>query len=240
MVFNLTDFVISGLSTLLASVIATQTLIAYRRTGRDYLLNYSVGFILLVISFVILLPTDFGVHIPLCCENRYYAIESFPPRYILQTFGYILIALAYSRNRWEKQLLVVLTGLLVFLVILVLLPQVTVPRYTDAYVHSADVAVIAYVLFYLLRFVIRSQGSPSTGLVFVGFLLILFGQYTFAVHDLATVRLINLLAKTLQLLGLGTLVLAFLVIVRGTRDQSEGKVSQREKDTRMQRGREET
>lgn len=218
---NGTDLILSSVSATLSFIIAYEAFRARKFSLSSYLLNYFVGFLLLGLSFVIVLPIDLGEHARQIIQLGY-SVESFPPRLIMQSIGFILIALAYSHSRFAKQLLLILTGSLIALVVLVLLPAVNVPPSVDIFLRIVNVAVLSYVLAYLLRFMFDLRFPRLTGLVFVGFLLELANQAVFAIHGVETVRILMFFAKVIGVAALVVLVCAFFVLQQTTTiDSSE-------------------
>ena len=138
----------------------------------DYLLNLSIGFFLLGISYVVLIPLAFGIKLPGHFEDAD-DILSYPAMEAIQSFGLILIALSYSQTPRAKQFLVSLVGILVLLVIFELLSISYVPDFADILLYLINTATLSFILYHMLKVL------PATNLVFSGFLFFTIGQ----VHD---------------------------------------------------------
>ncbi len=211
--FLITDFIISSTAAFLAFVIAVQAFHAYRRTEGDYLLNFFVGFTLLGISSIVLIPLSLGIYVPTCCGATT-NIEDYPLRLVTQSFAFVLIGLAYAQNRKEKELFYIVSSLLAVVVVGVMLPQITIPILLNTLLRILNTGVLVYILYRMLRFIMRSELGHPIDLVFVGFLLITLSQYSWIVYNFDSGTFSYFAAKLLQLIGLGSLFVAFLVSER--------------------------
>jgi hypothetical protein len=164
-------FALAALSAVLAIVLAGQAYHAFGFTKKDYLLNFSVGFLLLGLSYVILIPLALGVHLPGNFEDAD-DIVNYPIFAVMQTFGYIFIALAYSQNARARRILIGLMGALVALVVVVLLPGTELLLSSDILLYLLNTCLLGFVLYHMLKV------THPADLVFVGFLFLAIHEYT--------------------------------------------------------------
>ncbi len=204
---------ISAASAVLAFILAFQAYHAYKFARKDYLLNFSAGFLLLALSYVILIPLALGVNLPAHFQDTD-DIVSYPVFAIMQTIGYLLIALAYSQTAKSRKILVSLIGFLILLVALVLLPSSFVPLSVDVLLYLLNTSLLAYVLYHMLKIM------PPTDLVFVGFLLLAMHEYTQLITQI-TEFIYNypddgyfLVSQVLRLSALCMLFASFLLVHR--------------------------
>jgi hypothetical protein len=194
----------SAASTILAIVIALETYRAYEYTRKDYQLAFAVGFALLAASYALLVPLAFGIKLP----TIGYAtsdILNYPPRMVIQSVGFILVALAYSRTPRAKYFLYGLLALLGVLVVIVVIPQTPeIPYSVNALLYLLNLALICYVLYSML------EKTKPTDLVMIGFLLMALSQYTGIVDALQGSELTYFLVQLTRLLSLVVFFVAFL------------------------------
>jgi hypothetical protein len=202
---------IATTSAVLAFILAFQSYRAYNFVRKAYLLNFSAGFLLLALSYVILIPLALGVKLPGHFQDAD-DILNYPVFSIMETIGYALIALAYSQSRKSRTILFGLVTFVVILVVLVLLPNSFVPLSVDVLLYLTNTCLVAYVLFHMLKIM------PPTDLVFVGFLLLAIHEYTQLVTQVAEL-IYNypddgyfLISEALRLSALALLCASFLVI----------------------------
>jgi hypothetical protein len=204
---------ISAASAILSLVLALQAYHAFKYAKKDYLLNFSAGFLLLGLSFIILLPLALGVKLP----GRYGDaddIVNYPVFALMQTVGYALIALAYSQTPAARKFLVSLIGFLVVLVTIVLLPHSIIPSSVYVLFYLLNTGLLSFVLYHMLKLM------PPTHLVFTGFLLLTLHEYT-ALIGAVNESIYNypddasfLIADLLRLTALCMLFVSFLVTRR--------------------------
>lgn len=162
---------ISAVSAVLCFVLALQAYHSFRFVKKDYLLNFSFGFMLLGLSFAIVIPFVLGFKLPSKFGDSD-DIANYPVFAVMQTIAYVLIALAYSQTRKSKNSLMLLIGALVLVVVLVLLPNSFVPSSVDVLMYVANVGLLGFILYHMLKVM------PPTHLVFTGFLLLAIHEYT--------------------------------------------------------------
>ncbi|MGI0085729.1 MAG: hypothetical protein ACREBQ_11680 [Nitrososphaerales archaeon] len=197
----------------MAFILAIQAYHAFTYAKKDYLLNFSAGFLLLALSYIVLVPLALGISLPAYLEDAD-DIVNYPLFAVMQTIGYALIALAYSQRVRGKQILVGLTGLLIVPIILVLSPGAYMPESVDILLYLLNTSLLGFVLYHMLKVM------PPTDLVFAGFLLLAIHEYT------ALIGSINesiysypdegsfFVAELLRLSALCTLFVSFLVVRR--------------------------
>jgi hypothetical protein len=209
------SFGIASVSAILALVLAVQAFHAFGFTKRDYLLNFSAGFLLLGLSYVILIPLALGFHLP---PNFADAddIVNYPVFTIMQTFGYTFIALAYTQTVRSKQVLIGFMGALIVIVIIILLPGSYVQESIDILLYLLNVCLLGFVLYHMLKVM------PPADLVFLGFLFLAIHEYTALVGsiDEAVYNVPDegsfFIAEVLRLSGLCILFISFLSARRRT------------------------
>ena len=162
---------ISAASAILCLILSLQAYHSFRYVRKDYLLNFYAGFLLLGLCFVILVPLALGFKLPANYGDAD-DIASYPVFAVMQTIGYVLIALAYSQTKRARNFLIVLVGLLVVMVGLVLLPGSFVASFADIIMYLGNVMLLGFVLYHMLKVM------PPTHLVFAGFLLLSIHEYT--------------------------------------------------------------
>jgi hypothetical protein len=204
-------FALAATSSVLALVLALQSYHAYRFVRKSYLLNFSAGFLLLAISYAVLLPLALGVKLPGNFQDTD-DILNYPVFSVMETVGYALIALAYSQTKKSRTMLFGLISFVIALVILVLLPSSFVPLYVDVILYLVNTSLVAYVLFHMLKIM------PPTDLVFVGFLLLGIHEYTQFITQVAEL-IYNypddgyfLISEIIRISALAFLCASFLVI----------------------------
>lgn len=194
----------SAASVILALVIVFESYKAYRYTHRDYLLAFAWGFALLAISYAVLIPRQFGINLPTVGYESG-NILNYPPRLVIESAGYILIGLAYSRTPWVRYLLYGVLTLLMFLVLVILFPNTPeVPYSVDALLHFLNLIVICYILYHML------EKTRPTDLVMIAFLVMAVSQYTGVIEVLQTGELTSFLVQATRVLSLITFFVAFL------------------------------
>ena len=194
----------SALSASLALVIAFQAYRAYKYTEKNYLLAFVAGFSLLAASYVFLIPLAFGISLPTAGYERN-DILNYPPRIVMQSFGFILIGLSYSQAPRVKHFLYGFIALLVFLVVLVILPQAPSVLYSvNSLLYLLNTGLLAYVLYHMM------EKSKPTDLVFIGFLFMALSQYTGFVDTLQNGELTSFLTQAIRLVSLLMFFVAFL------------------------------
>jgi hypothetical protein len=202
-------FAVSLVSGILAFFLAFEVYHAFRFAKQDYLLNFSVGFLLLGLSYVILVPLALGLKLP----GHYEDIDdivNYPVFAVIQTVAYALIALAYGQARRAKAFLIGLLGFLALLILLILLPGSYIPMSIDILLFSLNTFLLGFVLYHMLKIM------PPTDLVFAGFLLLGIHEYT------SLIAAVNesiygypddgsfFIAAVLRLAGLSLLLVPFL------------------------------
>lgn len=189
---------------ILTLVIVFESYRAYRYTKRDYLLAFVWGFVLLAISYAFLIPYQFGIRLPtLGYESG--NILNYPPRLVIESAGYLLIGLAYSRTPWAKYFLYSIVALLIVLVYIVILPITPeVPYSVDALLHLLNLAVICYILYHML------EKTRPTDLVILGFVVMAVNQYTGIIDTLQAGELTHFLVEIARVLSLIIFFVAFL------------------------------
>jgi hypothetical protein len=175
------------------------------------LLNFTAGFLLLALSYVILIPLALGVKLPGNFQDAD-DILSYPLFSIMETIGYALIALAYSQTKRSRNILFGLISFLALMIVLALLPSSFVPLSVDVLLYLLNTLLLGYVLFHMLKIM------PPTDIVFVGFLLLAMHEYTQLIAQV-TELMYNypddayfLIAESLRLSGLAILCVSFLII----------------------------
>ncbi|MGH2639768.1 MAG: hypothetical protein ACRDF4_10915, partial [Rhabdochlamydiaceae bacterium] len=89
---------------------------------------FFAGFLLLGLSFARLISVDSArITIP-TCRGTTSNLQSYPPRLVIviQSLGFILIALSYIQSARAKQFLYVLYGLLILLILFIILDPIIV------------------------------------------------------------------------------------------------------------------
>jgi hypothetical protein len=208
-----TTIIISFISAFLSFTIAYEANKAYKFTKKDYLLNFGYGFLLLGLSYIVLIPLAAGVNLPGNFQDAD-DLLGYPVVAIMETIAFALIAIGYSQTKRSKQFLFGLVGLLFALVFTVLLPQSYVPLSMDILLHFLNTCLLAYVLYHMLKVL------PSTDLVFSGFLLLGLHEYTSLIGSI-TEAFSNseddvsfTIASLLRLAGLAMLFASFLLASR--------------------------
>lgn len=197
----------SVLSVVFALSIAFEAYFVYRRTEREHFLAYFVAFTLLAISYGLLIPLAFGVKLP-TIGYEVSDILSYPPRIVISSIGYVIIALSYTRTHRVKQILYGLIALLVFLVVLVVTPQVpSIPFSVDSLLLLLHVALLAYVSY-------RMWQAKSAGLVSLGFIILLCSQFAGLVASLQLEEVTVLLAQVLRVVSFSLLFSALALTIR--------------------------
>ena len=200
---DISSFTVAA-SVILTLVIVFESYRAYRYTKRDYLLTFVWGFALLAVSYALLLPHQFGIHLPTLGYTNG-DILTYPPRLVIESAGFILIGLAYSRTPWAKYLLYSIVALLIVLVSLVILPIAPkVPFSVDALLHFLNLVVICYILYHML------EKTRPTDLVMIAFLIMAVNQYTGIIDTLQTGELTVFLVQITRVLSLIIFFVAFL------------------------------
>lgn len=162
---------VSVASSVLSLVLAFQAYHSFKYVRKDYLLDFSAGFMLLGLSFGILAWFSLGLKLP----GHFQDVDdlvNYPVFALMQSSGFILIALAYSQSVSARKILVGLMGFLISLVILIILPAFIVPSSIDVLLYLLNAALLGLVLYHMLRVM------PGTHLVFAGFLLLAMCEYT--------------------------------------------------------------
>ena len=202
------SFILAAFSTLLCLVISYQAYHSYKYMKSDYLLNFSAGFLLLAISYLILVPLAFGIKLP-DMGTDVDSILNYSGRVVIHGAGLILIALAYSQTPRARKLLFGLIGALAILELLIILPQVYIPESVDSALYLMNTALVVYVMYHMLKVV------PSLDLVFLGFSLFALDEYTAFIASLGEGHIVYLLAESLRLAGLLIFFLSFLLTRKG-------------------------
>jgi hypothetical protein len=198
-------------SSALSFVLAFESYHAFKYSKKEYLLNFSAGFLLLALSYLILVLIATGLaNIPIHFGDTD-DIANFPVIAVMETLGYGLIALAYSQTVRTKKTLTFLMTMVVFLVVLALVSKSFVPANVDIAVYLLNTGLLGFVLYHMLKVM------PPVDLVFAGFLALAMNEYTmligavneslFTYTDEGTF----LFAQILRFIALLMLVGAFLV-----------------------------
>lgn len=193
-------------STILALIIAFETYRAYKYTRKDYLQAFMTGFALLAISYALLIPLIFGVHLPTYGYPTSDILD-YPARMVIQSVGFILVALAYSRTRRAKHIMYWLLAILAVFVIADMLPDYIVPEVpysVNALVYLLNLGLISYIVYRML------EKMRPTNLVIIGFLQMALSQYTGIIDALQGSELTHFLVQLTQLLSLSVFFAAFV------------------------------
>ena len=197
----------SVLSVVFALSVAFEAYFVYRRTEREHFLTYFVAFTLLAISYALLIPLAFGVKLPTIGYETS-DILAYPPRIVISSIGFVIIALSYTRTHRVKQTLYGLMVLLAFLVVLVVLPQIPrVPYSADSLLFLLHVGLLVYISYRMW------QATKSIGLVSAGFIILLSSQFVALVASLQLEEVTILLAETLRVVSFVLLFAALALTI---------------------------
>lgn len=197
----------SVLSVVFALSIAFEAYFVYRKTERRHFLSYSVAFTLFAISYALLIPLALGVRLPTIGYERS-DVLAYPPRIVISSIGFALIALSYTGTHRVKQILYGLLVLLALLVGLVVLPQASVVPYSaDSLLFLLHVGLLAYVSY-------RIWEAKSMGLVSLGFIVLLVSQLVALVATLQPEETTVLVAETIRVVSYALLFAALAQTIR--------------------------
>lgn len=194
----------SATSVILALVIIFESYRAYKYTRRDYLLAFIWGFGLLAISYALLIPAQFGLKLPTIGYESG-DILNYPPRLVVESAGFLLISLAYSRTPKARYLLYGIVALLIALVLVVMLPNTPqVPYSVDALLYLLNLLLSCYIIYHMV------EKTRPTDLVMIGFFLMAVSQYTGIINTLQGGELTYFLVQLTRILSLVVFFAAFL------------------------------
>lgn len=197
----------SVLSGVFALSIAFEAYFVYRRTERAHFLAYFVAFTLLAISYALLIPLAFGMKLP-TIGYEISDILAYPPRIVISSIGYVIIALSYTRTRRVRQILYALITLLVFLVVLVVLPQIpSIPFSVDSLLFLLHVLLLVYVLYRMLQ-------AKSASLVSLAFIILLASEFVALVASMQLEEITILFAQVLRVVSFAILFVALTMTIR--------------------------
>ena len=205
-------------SALMTLVLAFQAYRAFKYAKRDYLLNFSVGFLLLTISYALLIPIALGMKLPANFQDAD-DIINYPAFAFMQTVAYALIALAYSQTIRARQTLFGLVGLLGVLVFTSLIPGMAMVQSVDIVLYLINVGLLGFVLYHMTKVM------PPTNLVFAGFLFLTLHEYTVLLGSVneAVYNYTDdgtfLIATSIRLVAFGMMFVSFFVSRRRPRDE---------------------
>lgn len=198
----------SLLSVVFALSIAFEAYFVYRKTERRHFLAYSVAFTLFAISYALLIPLAFGVKLPTTGYETS-DILAYPPRIVISSVGFALIALSYTRTHRVKQILYGLMVLLALLVALVILPRASVVPYSfDSLLLLLHVGLLVYVCYRIWRV------TKTMGLVSLGFIVLLVSELVALVATLQPDELTVLVAQTIRVASYALLFAALAQALR--------------------------
>jgi hypothetical protein len=204
-------------SALMTLVLSFQAYRAFKYAKRDYLLNFSVGFLLLTMSYALLIPLALGVKLPANFQDAD-DIINYPAFAFMQTIAYGLIALAYSQTTRSRQTLFGLVGLLGVVVFASLIPGMDIIQSVDIVLYLINLGLLGFVLYHMMKFM------PPTNLVFAGFLFLAIHQYTVLLGSLNE-AIYNytddgtfLIATSLRLIAFGFMFVSFFASRRRPRN----------------------
>jgi hypothetical protein len=161
---------ISATSAALCFVLAVKAYHSNRYADKDYLLNFSAGFLLLGLSFLVLVPLALGLNFPRQFEDTD-DIVNFPVFAVMQTMGYALIAFGYYQSCPARMVLLGLVGSLILIVFPVLLPNSIEVSSVDIILYLVNISLLGFILYHMLNVM------PPTDLVFTRFLLLTIHEY---------------------------------------------------------------
>jgi hypothetical protein len=201
---------ISGVSSVLAFILAFHSYQAFKYSKKEYLLNFSGGFLLLALSYFILIPIALGISNLSVRFGDTDDIANFPIIALMQTVGYGLIVLAYSQTVRARKILAYLMILLVLIATLTLFSKSFIPANVDVAIYILNTCLLSFVLYHMLKVM------PPTDLVFAGFLTLAINEYTLLIGSINESLYSYpdegtfLIAEVLRFIGLCMLVVAFL------------------------------
>ncbi len=188
--------VASILSVAFALSIATESYIVFRRTERQHLLAFMVGFILLAVSYALLIPLAFGIKLPTVGYETSDILD-YPPRIVISSLGFIIIALSYTPTRKVRGILYGLIALLAFFVALVFLPNIpSIPYYFNSLLYLLHAGLLIYIIYRIAT--VRKPSELAT----LAFLFLLTSQGVGLIDSLIP-------SETIFLLGQAILVISF-------------------------------
>lgn len=201
----------SVLSTAFAIAVAIESYIVYRHTNRGHLLAFAVGFVLLAVSFALLIPLAFGIKLPTVGYETSDILD-YPPRIIISSLGFIIIALSYTPTRRVKETLYVLIALLVLFVGIVLWPHTpSVPHSFNSLLYLLHAGLLVYIVYRI------GQGTKLSGLAMSAFLALLLSQCIALIDSLAPEEITFLVGQTIRVVSF---VLFFLALARAIRPRA--------------------
>ena len=200
--------VASVLSTAFALSIAIESYTVFRRTEREHFLAFTIGFVLLAASFALLIPLAFGINLPTIGYETS-DILAYPPRIVISSLGFIIIALSYTPTQRVRQVLYGLIALLVFLVALVLFPYApSVPSSIDSLLFLLHTALLIYIVYRIW------QVARPTGLATSAFLILLVSQFIAFVGTLNPDQLTLMIGETARLVSFFLFFTALAIAIR--------------------------
>jgi hypothetical protein len=135
---------ISATSAALCFVLAVQAYHLNRYADKDYLLNFSAGFLLLGLSFLVLVPLALGLNFPRQFEDTD-DIVNFPVFAAMQTMGYALIAFGYYQSCPARMVLLGLVGSLILIVFPVLLLDSILASSVDIILYLVNISLLGFI-----------------------------------------------------------------------------------------------
>lgn len=181
---------------------------AYRFTGRRYLLNFAVGFFLLGLSFYIVafaLPPDLLAEVTPGYEW---------PRLIVQTAGFGLVASAYYGKKHRGETMVLLSTVSVVVVLLPVASEGVFNLIAFEVVDKYFFVLTGFLAFYVFTEAVRGTLQNLTmgnSVVIAGFASLAIGQYTLALWALDSGVYSAVIAQLWRILGLSLFTVVFLL-----------------------------
>ena len=200
--------VVSILSVAFALSVAVESYIVFRRTERKHFLAFTVGFVLLAVSYALLIPLAFGIRLPTIGYETS-DILAYPPRIVISSLGFIIIALSYTPTRRVKQILYGFIALLAFLVGLVLFPSTpSVPYSVNSLLFLLHTGLLIYIILRIWRI------TRLTALTTTAFLSLLGSQFVAFVGSLSPNEISLMIAETLLLVSFFLFFVALAIAIR--------------------------
>lgn len=207
------DFTSVGslISTIFAVMIAFESYRVYHRTERQHFLAFSIAFTLLGIAYALLIPLAIGVALP---PFGYETgdILAYPPRIILTTISFIVVALSYTPTVRVKEIMYGLVALLIISVTITLIPGLPdIPYSVDVGLFLLHIVLLAYVLFQMSHF-----AKPARS-IFLAFVILLVSQCVNLAYIIQTFNIIFLLSQALRVISFALLFVTLVIASRSGR-----------------------
>ena len=182
------------------AVVCYQVYTSYRYTRKKYLLNFLGGFILLGLTYGIILV--FG-------NNE----ANYPARLVLRGFAYVLIALSYSYASKHALVTKLLLGLVAVQAVVMSIYILPILDFLNPTIDAATAVANMVVIFYIInRTIVSPIRTKQTNYVTYAFILFLLTEYTGLIHSIQVIDYVTYIA-----LAIRTIALAFcLLAVRTT------------------------